>query len=324
MHPAYSVIFFTTASGAGYGLLTLLALGAGLGWLPPDRTLGFAGLSLALGLITAGLLSSTAHLGRPARAWRAFSQWRSSWLSREGVLAVATYVPAGGLGLGWAILGRTGGVFAVCAWLAVGLALATVFATGMIYQSLPSIRHWHQPLTTPVYVVLALATGGLLLVIILRLTTGQTGVIPLIVQALLLVAVGLKFLYWRAVDRTPPLASPESATGLGRFGAVRQLEAPHSQANYVMREMGYAVGRKHARRLRFLVLWLLFALPCVLISQAMFEGAFATACVLLATVSAAIGVVTERWLFFAEAEHVVMTYYGGGRRHGITSSPPPS
>ena len=312
MHPAYSVIFFTTASGAGYGLLTLLALGATIGWLPPDRTLGLTGLGLALTLITAGLLSSTAHLGRPTRAWRAFSQWRSSWLSREGVLAVATYVPAGILGIGWAILGRTDGVFALAAWLTVPLAIATVIATGMIYQSLATIRQWHQPLTTPVYLLLALATGGLLLIAILRLTTGQAGKIVLVVQGLLILAALIKWLYWRAIDRAPVLATPETATGLGRFGAVRQLEAPHSQANYVMREMGYSIGRKHARTLRTAVLWLLFGLPCLLVAQAMSGGTFATVAVLAAVLLAAIGVVTERWLFFAEAEHVVMTYYDGG------------
>ena len=106
MHPAYSVILFTTASGAGYGLLVWLALLGMLGLVPPDSGLGLVGIASALALITAGLLASTAHLGRPERAWRAFSQWRTSWLSREGVLAVATYIPAGLLALGWVVLGR--------------------------------------------------------------------------------------------------------------------------------------------------------------------------------------------------------------------------
>ena len=100
MHPALSIIFFTTASGAGYGLLVLLGLGGAFGWLPAERGFGLVGMGLSLGLITAGLLSSTFHLGHPERAWRALSQWRSSWLSREGVMAIATYAPAGLLGLG--------------------------------------------------------------------------------------------------------------------------------------------------------------------------------------------------------------------------------
>ena len=85
MHPAYSVILFTTASGAGYGLLLWLAAAAALNLVPRDPMLGFFGLGLAIALVTIGLLSSTLHLGRPGRAWRALSQWRSSWLSREGV-----------------------------------------------------------------------------------------------------------------------------------------------------------------------------------------------------------------------------------------------
>src|SRR5882672_7010784 len=95
MHPSFSVIFFTTASGAGYGLLALLGVLTPLGVVPVSQLFGFVAMALAFGGITAGLISSTFHLGRPERALRAFSQWRSSWLSREGVAAVLTYVPAG-------------------------------------------------------------------------------------------------------------------------------------------------------------------------------------------------------------------------------------
>src|SRR5262245_31472967 len=100
MHPAYSIVVFTTATGAGYGLLALLGLVAATGAIPADFWLGLVGLGLALGLISAGLMSSAAHLGRPERAWRALSQWRSSWLSREAVAALATFVPATFLALG--------------------------------------------------------------------------------------------------------------------------------------------------------------------------------------------------------------------------------
>src|SRR5262245_36733713 len=92
MHPALSVIFFTTLSGAGYGLLIWSALAALFRWAGAGSLL--ACVVLALVLVTIGLFSSMAHLGKPLRAWRAFSQWRTSWLSREGVMALATYVPA--------------------------------------------------------------------------------------------------------------------------------------------------------------------------------------------------------------------------------------
>src|SRR5262245_38690997 len=115
MHPAYSVIVFTTASGAGFGLLVWLAMFGLLGLVPIWRWLGLAGFSLAFLLVAGGLLASAAHLGRPERAWRAFSQWRTSWLSREGMLAVATCVPAGVLAIGWVVLETAGGVFVLVA-----------------------------------------------------------------------------------------------------------------------------------------------------------------------------------------------------------------
>src|SRR6476659_2445171 len=115
MHPAYSVILFTTASGAGLGLLVWLALFGLLDLVATERWLGFTGFALAFALVTGGLLASMAHLGRPERAWRAFSQWRTSWLSREGVMAVATAVPAGVLGVGWVGLESVDGLFAIAA-----------------------------------------------------------------------------------------------------------------------------------------------------------------------------------------------------------------
>jgi len=167
MHPAYSVIIFTTASGAGYGLLIWLAVAAALNLVPRDPGLGFFGLGLALALITIGLLTSTVHLGRPERAWRSLSQWKTSWLSREGIAAIVTYVPAGALGLGWVFGEFMPGQIAVGAWLSIVCALVTVWCTGMIYASLPTIRAWNQPLVAPVYETLALATGGVLLVLLL-------------------------------------------------------------------------------------------------------------------------------------------------------------
>src|SRR4029077_14074320 len=101
MHPAYSVIVFTTASGAGYGLLIGLSAAILLGFVPRDPVFGFFALGTALALITIGLLTSTFHLGRPARAWRAVMQVGTSWLSREGVAALITYLPAAALGFGW-------------------------------------------------------------------------------------------------------------------------------------------------------------------------------------------------------------------------------
>src|SRR5262245_35506940 len=132
MHPAYSVILFTTASGAGLGLLAWLALLALVGALPAERWLGFTGLASSFVLVAGGLLSSTMHLGRPERAWRALSQWRTSWLSREGVMVIATAGLALVLAFGWILLERVDGVFAVAAALVVGCAIVTLSAAGVV------------------------------------------------------------------------------------------------------------------------------------------------------------------------------------------------
>jgi sulfite dehydrogenase (quinone) subunit SoeC len=311
MHPAYSVILFTTASGAGYGLLTWLALAGMLGLLPAERWLGIVGFGLAFALITAGLLSSTAHLGRPERAWRAFSQWRSSWLSREGVMAVATYVPAGLLAIGWVLLERTDGIFAPLALLAAVCAVGTLYTTGMIYASLRTIRQWHQPLTAPLYIGLGLASGAVLLNVLVRLFVDGGALWSAWLAALcLIVAALMKRAYWQAIDSEPRTYSVGAATGLGHLGKVRPLEPPHTQANYVMREMGYRVARKHAVKLRLIVLVAAFAVPIAGSLLSLVGGSAGIAAALFAALSMALGLIVERWLFFAEAQHVVTLYYG--------------
>ena len=125
----------------------------------------------------------------------------------------------------------------------------------------------------------------------------------------LIVAAALKWLYWLAIDGEVREHTIEAATGLGHLGKVRALEPPHTQPNFIMREMGYRVARKHAQRLRKLALLLAVAGPIamLLLSQA---PRFAILGSLLATLSMTIGLLIERWLFFAEAEHVSMLYYG--------------
>ncbi|MDX2158531.1 MAG: DmsC/YnfH family molybdoenzyme membrane anchor subunit [Hyphomicrobiaceae bacterium] len=316
MHPAYSVILFTTAAGAGYGLLVWLAVAVLLGAVLPFGATAAAGLVLALGLVTLGLLSSTLHLGRPERAWRALSQWSTSWLSREGVLALATYVPSG-LWLLIALAAPSGGWWFAGALLglasAVG-ALATVAATGMIYQSLPTIRAWSDPLVTPVYILLSLATGAALMALLVVMAAAGAAWIMQLGSALLVLSAVVKWTYWRRIDTAPRTWTAEAATGLGSIGRVRPLDPPHTQPNFVMREMGYRVARKHAQKLRLTALLAGFLAPAVLLLLAgATTGVLATLAAAVAVVCVGIGAMVERWLFFAEAEHVVMLYYGAER-----------
>ena len=312
MHPAYSVIIFTTASGAGYGLLIWLALSILIPSLgPSDAATALLGFGLAFALITAGLISSTLHLGRPERAWRAMSQWRTSWLSREGVLAIVTYPVAGLLGLVWLATNGQATGLGLLALATIACALATLYCTGMIYASLATIRAWHREDVPAIYIALGLATGGVLYNLILAILAGGVSNTALV---LTLAALGAAFVvktqYWTGIDGAARTRTMEAATGLGKFGKVRTLDPPHAQANFVMREMGFAVARKHALKLRQLVQLALFAVPALCLILALLSGSFALVLTTLATISAAIGILTERWLFFAEAEHVVTLYYG--------------
>jgi DMSO reductase anchor subunit len=308
VHPSFSVIFFTTASGAGYGLLALLGVLAPLGVTPPDAAFGFVALGLALGGITAGLVSSTFHLGHPERALRAFSQWRSSWLSREGVASVLTYVPAGLFGIVWVFFGAVSPPLGVLA--AIG-AVVTVFCTAMIYRSLKPIQRWHNSWVVPNYLALALMTGALWLSALLMLFgVGSRGVAWLTLLAILL-AAALKLAYWRFIDTTASASTAASATGLGLLGTVRLFEAPHTSENYLLKEMGFQIARKHAAKLRRITILLAFAVPFLLsLVPLLAAGWPAAAAAILAAPLATLGVLVERWLFFAEAKHAVTLYYG--------------
>jgi DMSO reductase anchor subunit len=272
---------------------------------------GAVGFPVALALITVGLLSSTLHLGRPERAWRAFSQWRSSWLSREGIAAVATYVPALALAALWIFDGTASVLVRLAATATLLGVVATVWCTGMIYASLPTVRLWYQPLTAPIYLAIALATGAVLLNALLMTFGAWQQWVTWIVLVSSVIAWTAKAAYWDAVDTIPRSVTLEDATGLGRFGTVKPLVPPHTQANYVMREMGYRVARKHRVKLRRIATVALFIVPIV--SAVMLAaGAGIVVGGLLAAfsvLSAGVGVFVERWLFFAEAEHVSMVYY---------------
>jgi DMSO reductase anchor subunit len=308
VHPALSVIAFTTASGAGYGLLALLGLLAPAGLVPTGAGFAVVATGLALAAIAGGLLSSTLHLGHPERAWRALSQWRSSWLSREGLAAVLTFVPAGLFAAVWVFGGTASTLLGL---LAAAGGLATIYCTAMIYASLKPIQRWCNGWVAPNYLALGAMTGALWLHLLCRLFAFPSPAVAGIAVAATLLAVALKLGYWRFIDGSASASTPESATGLGRIGKVRLLEAPHTSENYLLEEMGFRIARKHATSLRRIALLAGFVLPLLLSLIALLAtGPAGALAALLAAPLATAGVLVERWLFFAEARHTVTLYYG--------------
>ena len=286
MHPAGSIIYFTVASGFGFGFLFFLGVGV------PDiqGQTAFWHYFVAYGLAVTGLLSSLLHLGNPQRAWKALSQWRTSWLSREGVAAVATLAVLAPRALAQIFQGPDLIWFG---YVGAILSIVTVICTAMIYGQLKTVPRWNQPLTPLLFLSYAFAGGAVLAR----------------VETVLLIAFGLVWLLqlshwfygyhcWKRRESTT-----ETATGLGSMdGKVRLLEQPHTGKNYLTTEMVHSVGRKHAHKVRLLF----HAFFLVAFLQIFWLDRFGGYGVFL---SLAVATFLSRWLFFAEAEHVVSLYY---------------
>ncbi len=288
MHPAPSVIFFTVFSGLGFGFLAWL----GIGIPAPQGWAAFPYFFVAFAMAVGGLIASTFHLGNPKNALKAFSQWRSSWLSREAWMAVLTLTAMGifaaaniFLNISMPPLGIVGAI----------MALITVYTTSMMYAQLKTVPRWNHWSTSLLFILLALGGGAIL-------AADSLGTILFIGLAAL-----TQIYVWDAGDKrfTKRGHSIETATGLGDIGKVRMYEPPHSGTNYLLTEMVYVVARKHAIKLRIIAFTLAYVAPMLLamISDRSFDLS------IVALVAHIIGLLAQRWLFFAEAEHVVGLYY---------------
>lgn len=330
MQPAFSVVFFTVVSGAGLGLLALTALLDLAGIAGVLRAAGneivLRGTLAGLALTVAGLASSTLHLANPRNAWRSIVRFRTSWLSREAVFAIALLAAAatyaGALWIGAGPLAR-----GVLALLAVLLAWTVVICTAMIYASLRPIRQWHTRLTPASYLALAHWSGALVLLTIvltmapssadarLSLRAALVGACLLGVASLLIKAAW----WWRAAgaagSRTLEHAigvehgvRPPRAAGRSVMMA-RLFDVGHTQGTFLTKEFVHRTTAARARTLRVFAFVCAFALPLALLLAA---GASVLA-VQVAMVVCMIGLLAERWLFFAEARHTVRLYHGDRR-----------
>jgi DMSO reductase anchor subunit len=308
MHPAFSVIFFTVSSGAGYGLFMLIALANALGLVKMDVSTVIIGGILALVLITAGLLSSTLHLANPKNAWRAVMRFKTSWLSREGVFAILFYPVALLYLLGVYITQNQGNALVTFLGLAVVvLALATVFSTGMIYGCLKTIRQWNTALTPANYILLGLASGAVLLSFLLAAAGASAAPMAGVAAGLLLIAAITKAIYYFWVKQvTGPTIN--TATGFTR-AKVRLFDTGNTAGTFLTDEFGYQADATFLRNLKGAVFGLAFIVPLFLMLL-MANGHLGWMGAFLAVLSVLAGLGVERWLFFAEARHVVRLYHG--------------
>jgi DMSO reductase anchor subunit len=318
MKPALSIVFFTVVSGAGLGLLALVAFTDVFfaGSLPARAV--WRGALLGLVLVAAGLASSLLHLANPKNAWRSFARFRSSWLSREAVFAVALFVVAASY-VALVFGGAEGAARVLTAAATVLLAWAVMFSTAMIYASLKPIRQWHTFWTPLNYLLLGHWSGALLLAAMVCAYAADTTPFLAVAAVLGLLGLAAKVAYWRAFgERSAASADaltieraigvPSGVHGPGPVSVMhaRLLDVGHSHATFLTREFGFELARRHAALLRALSLLLGFAVPLLWLASDGVRwqtGVFAALCGM-------IGLLAERWLFFAEARHTVRLYHG--------------
>jgi DMSO reductase anchor subunit len=322
MRPATSVILLTTLIGAGQGLfLALFTVQsyALVGLLPAvaGHALYAQGGAIALLLLAGGLVASFFHLGRPERAWRSAAQWRTSWLSREVIVlpafmaAVALY--AGVHALGWTpALGTLPQGPAIDLSIVIGvagtlLAFALFFCTGMVYACLRFLAEWHTPLTPLNYTLLGGASGFLLAAGLATLAApplvGFLSGWAIVLTAL--AAVGRLASLWRNT-RLKPRSTIQSAIGI-KHPTIVQRSMGFMGGSFNTREFFHRVAASRLRMVKHVFVVLAFIVPIILLIAG--RDAASAPLLLGAFVVQYVGLLAERWFFFAQANHPQNLYY---------------
>lgn len=322
MHPAFSVIFLTTLIGVGQGLFLALYTGQVYALFNVLSSRGghmfyAVGSVIALAFLVAGLLASFFHLGHPERAWRAASQWRTSWLSREVIVLPAFMACVLIYGVahyfGWNIplfmLGETLQVDFIMLVGAAGtlLCFALFISTGMIYACLRFLQEWHTPLTVSNFILLGGASGFALATGYASLTapelTGFYGKWTLIIT---LLAFASRLASLVRNNKLKPKSTLQSAIGV-RHTNIAQKSQGFMGGSFNTREFFHGKSRSLLRSVKWLFIALTFALPLVFLAWGLSVNS--AGLLLMAFVIQYAGLIAERWFFFAQANHPQNLYY---------------
>jgi DMSO reductase anchor subunit len=321
MHPAFSVIFLTTLIGVGQGLFLAIYTGEVYATLKllPQQTHAFyvAGSIISLLFLAGGLLASFFHLGHPERAWRAASQWRTSWLSREVIVlpavmgAVFVYGAVHLFGLRLSMIGIDTMLDNDLSMLigAGGTVLAFLLflCTGMIYACIKFIKEWATPLTVINYTVLGLASGFLLASVLASVMAPDLQRFY-VAWTLIITASGLVTRVASLIRnaRLKPQSSLRTAIGV-RHNRIQQRSQGQMGGSFNTREFFHGAPDWLFRSIKWVFLTLVFAVPALLMVVSL--GAGGIALLLAAFVVQYVGLMAERWFFFAQANHPQNLYY---------------
>jgi DMSO reductase anchor subunit len=322
MHPAFSVIFLTTLIGVGQGLFLALYTGQVytvfhvLSAQGDSRFYAFGSLA-ALAFLVGGLIASFFHLGRPERAWRSISKWRTSWLSREVIVLPAfmgcVFLYGVAHWLGWSAplftIGETLQVDFIMAIGAIGtlLCFALFISTGMIYACLRFLQEWHSPLTVINFILLGGASGFTFATAYAGLAAPQlVGFYGKWAIIILLLALVSRLASLIRNCRLKPKSTLQSAIGI-RHSQIAQQAQGAMGGSYNTREFFHGKSQRLQRSVKWLFVVLTFALPLPLLAVGLSS---ASAGVLLAAFAVQYaGLVAERWFFFVQANHPQNLYY---------------
>jgi DMSO reductase anchor subunit len=322
MHPAFSVIFLTTLIGAGQGLFLALYTGqlySVFKLLPSENPVNFYALGslIVLVLLVAGLTSSFFHLGRPERAWRSAARWRTSWLSREVIVLPAFIGAVASWGLihylGWnpVLVTLSKGIevdLSLVAGAAATLLCFTLFlCTGMIYACIKMLQEWATPLTVINYVLLGGSSGFILATVFAAWQgSGMTWFFGGWAVLLTVLAFFTRSASLFRNARLRPKSTLESAIGI-RHACIEQKAQGAMAGSFNTREYFHGASKRKYGNIKWAFLVLVFPLPLVLLSVGL--GGHVFSLLLLAFLVQYIGLLMERWFFFAQANHPQNLYY---------------
>ncbi len=303
MHPPLSMIFFTTLAGAAQGLLLAL-VGLQLVGADVSASTYLVGAVIVLVMSAIGLAAATFHLGHPLRAWRSAAMWRTSWLSRE-VIVLPAFMAAVLLwgGAHWAQ--SAPGLSLLLGLLAALLALVLYLCTGMIYGAVKAIREWAHPITPTNYLMLGLASG-LLLAAALTAAMGDKPALVLAQIAAVATVLGAAtrgWSLWRNLTLVPK-TTLQSAIGV-RHPRIQQKSQGAMGGSFNTREFFHQRTPQFVRQMRWTAIVLGFAVPVL----ALAAGVRSPVALALLFAVQYVGLLAERWSFFAEGQHPQNLYY---------------
>lgn len=302
MNPAFSVIFLTTLIGAAQGLFLALFSAQLAGQASPVFLA--TGGAVALALTVAGLVASFFHLGRPERAWRTATMWRTSWLSRE-VIALPLFM---GSLLLWTGAHAMGMGHTLALGLLTALACVVLFVcTAMIYASIKFLQEWASAYTLVNYVLLGMASGCTLATAMASLQApelvGAFGVAALLFTAVGLVSRGLSLV---RNARLVPRSTLQTAIGI-RHPRITQRAQGFMGGSFNTREFFHGKTPGALRGVKWAFLLGAFVLPLTLVAMGLVSAS--AALLVLAFAVQYLGLLAERWFFFAQANHPQNLYY---------------